>query len=226
MADAHVDGNEGFVDVLENHAVEQLAAEVQAGGRGADGPFMGGEDGLVILHVFGGGLFLHPFRDVGLTQAEEGLLEVFVTAVEQEAQGPAAGGGVVDHFRHQRLVLSEVEFVADTDFPGGVHDDVPQALLAVEFPEEEDHDVGPRFLLLAVQAGGEDLGVVQDEDVSFAEVVDDILEEAVLDFTGVFVQDHEAGLVTPAGGLLGNPVLGKFEVELRKFHYTSYSILI
>ena len=33
MSDTHVKGDECFVYVLENHSVEELAAEVEAGGR-------------------------------------------------------------------------------------------------------------------------------------------------------------------------------------------------
>ena len=214
VADAHVHGDERFLDILEYHAVEQLPAEVQAGRGGADGTLVGGKDGLVVLHVFRCGLFLHPFRNVGLTQAEEGLLEVLIGTVEEETQGAAAGSGVVDDLGHQALILAEVEFVADADLAGGVYDDIPQALLAVELAQEQDHDIGPGLFLLAVQAGGKHLGVVQDKDVSFAEIVDDIFKEAVFDFTGILVQDHQTGLVSPAGRLLGDAVCGEVKVEL------------
>ena len=226
MADSHVHRDEGLGNVLEDHAVEQLAAEVQAGGGSAYGTFVGCEDGLVVLDVFRSDFGLHPFRDVGLAKGEEGLLEVLVRAVEEEAQGAAAGSGVVDDFRHKRFIFTEVKLVADTDFTGGIHDYVPKALFAVQFAEQEDHDVGPCLFLFAVHAGGEDLCVVEDEGVSFAEVVYYVFEDPVLYFTAVFVEDHEAGFVSPTGGFLGNSVLRKIKTKLRKFHYTSISILL
>ena len=56
LADAHVFCDERLVDVLENHSVEQLAAEMRTRGRDGDSPFMLREDGLVILVVLRGNL--------------------------------------------------------------------------------------------------------------------------------------------------------------------------
>ena len=187
---------------------------MQAGCRGAHGPFVGSEDGLVILHVFRSGLFLHPFRNIGLTEGEEGFLKVFVGSVEEKTEGSAAGRGVVNHFRHHGLVFSEIQLVADADFAGGIHDDIPQALLPVEFTQQEHHDIGPGLFFLSIETGGENLGIVEDKDVALAEIVDNIFEQAVLDLTAVPVKDHQTGLVSPAGRFLGNTVLGKIEVEL------------
>ena len=206
MADSHVNGNESLLYILENHPVKEFPAEVEAGGGGAHGPFVGGKDGLVVLYVLRSGLFLHPFRHIGLSQAEEGFLEILVGAIEEETEGTAAGGSVVNHFRHQGLVLPEVQFVADADFAGGVHNHVPQALFPVEFPQQEHHDIGPGFFLLAVQAGGENLGVVEDKDVS--------LEQTVFNIPVLLVEDHQAGFVAPAGRFLRYAVGRKFKVEL------------
>ena len=72
--------------------------------------------------------------------------------------------------------------------------------------------------LLAIQAGGQYFRIVEDESVSFSEIIDDILEQTVLDFSRLFVKDHQAAFVTPPEGLLCDPVLGKDELELGKFH--------
>ena len=72
-------------------------------------------------------------------------------------------GGVVDHFGYQQVVVAEVELVADADLAGRIDQYVPQAQLAVEFAQQEDFDFGARFLLVAVQTGGENLRVVEDE---------------------------------------------------------------
>ena len=153
--------------------------------------------------------------DRRLAHLEQGLLELLVGTIEQETQGAATGGGVVNHLGHQRTGLAEIQFVADADFAGGIYNHVPQPLLAVQFPQQEDHDIGPRFLLLAIEAGGENLGVVQHKGVSFAEILDDILENLVFDFAGLSVEDEHARFVTPAGGLLGYPIFRQDELELR-----------
>ena len=97
----------------------------------------------------------------------------------------------------------------------GIHDHVPQALFAVELAQQEDDDVGPGLLLLAVQARGKDFGVVEDERVPFAEIVHDVLEEPVFDLAGILVEDHHAGFVPPADRLLGDAVLRQLKCELR-----------
>ena len=191
---------------------------MEAGGGRRDRPFRTGEDGLVILVVFSGDLRLHPLRDRDLAQGEEGGLEIFVRAVVEEAQRAAAGGGVVDDFRHQALVLAEIKLVADADLPRRIHDHVPQVLLAVQFPQQEHHDVRPGLLFLAVQAGREDFRVIEDEGVAFAEIIDDILEDAMLDGARLLVDDHQAAFVAPAGRFLRHLALGQDELELRQFH--------
>ena len=226
VADTHVHGDECFLNVLENHAVEKFPGEVQACCRSANRALVLCKNCLVVLCVFRGNLFLYPFRHIRFSKAEEGFLEFLVGAVEEETKGSATGSGVVNHLCHKAFILSEVEFVADTDFAGGIHDHVPEALLTVKFPEEEDHDVRAGLFLLAVHTGRKHLCVVEHKDVSFAEIVYDVLEEPVLYLSGVLMEHHEAGFVPPAGGLRCNALLGELEVELRKFHLQLKSILL
>ena len=221
VADAHVHGDEGLLDVVEDHPVEQLAAEMEAGRRGGHGSLVLGEDGLELLGVLGRRGLLDPLRHRGLAQREERGLELLVRSVIEEAQRAAAGGRVVDHLGHHALVLSEIQFVADPDLAGGIHDHVPEALLLVEFAQQEHHDVGARLLLLAGKLGREDLGVVEDEPVTLAEIVDDVLELPVVDLAGVLVEDHQFAFVAPLDvsvddghQLRGDLLLREFEVEL------------
>ena len=218
VADAHVDRDESLLDILENHAVEELAAEVRAGGGNRNGTFVRGEDRLKILRIFRGDAVLDPERDRGLAESEEGLLEFVVGPVIEETERPAARGRVVDHFRDKALVFTEIELVSDPDLTGRVDDYVPETLLPVEFPEQEDHDVRPRLLLFSIETCGEDFGVVEDEHVPLAEIIDDILEKLVLDFPGVLVEDHQPAFVSPARGFFRDPLLRESEIELREFH--------
>ena len=78
---AHMLRDESLVDVLEDHPVEQLAAEMRAGGRDRHGPFVLGEYGLVILVVFRSHLVLHPFRNRQFAECEKGILEIIVRTV-------------------------------------------------------------------------------------------------------------------------------------------------
>ena len=209
-------GDECLVYILENHHIEELAAEMQAGGRSRNRTLIGGEDGLEIHLVLGNRLFLHPFRDWNVAQAEEGLLEILVPAVIEKPQCPSSRGGVVDDFGHE-TVISEIKLVADADFSGRLHNDVPEPLLPVQFPEKEDLDVGAGLLLLAQKPGRKYLRVIEDERVALSEVIHYILENPVLYFSRVLVQYHHPALVAPfSGRLVSNVILeGDWKLKLR-----------
>ena len=218
VAQTHVERDEGAVDPLDFHALHQVLREVHAGRRGSHGPFVAGEDGLVALGILGLDLFAHPARQGRLAQLEERRLELVVGAVEEEAQRAAARGGVVDDLGHQQVVVAEVELVADADFARRVDQHVPQPQLAVELAQQEDFDFGPRLLLVAVEAGREDLRVVEDEEVLLLEVVENILEDAVLDGTLRAVDDHQPRLVAVLRRIFGQHVGAEVVAVLRKFH--------
>ena len=135
-------------------------------------------------------------------------------AVEEEADGAAAGGGVVDHFGYEGVVGAEVELVADADLAGGVDNDVPEAHVLVEFAEEEHLDACTGFFLLAVEEGGEDLGVVGDDDIVLFDIVDEVFENAVFHLTGVTVEDEQACLVAVARGFFSYEFFWQVESEL------------
>ena len=163
VAQTDVERDERLFDPLDLHAFEQVLGEMHAGCRGGYGALFAGENSLVAFGVFRLDLFAHPLGQRGFAQLEEGLLEFFVRAVEQEPERASPRGGVVDHFGYQQVVVAEVELVADADLAGRIDQYVPQAQLAVEFAQQEDFDFGARFLLVAVQTGGENLRVVEDE---------------------------------------------------------------
>ena len=86
--------------------------------------------------------------------------------------------------------------------------------LLVQFAEQEDLDAGARLLLVAIEAGGEHLRVVEDEDVPVVKILQDVLEDAVLYFAGLAVEHHQARLVPVLRGVQGNLLFGKLELEL------------
>ena len=215
VAQPHVQRDEGPVDALDLHAFHQVFGEVHPGRRGGHGPLVAGEDGLVTLRVLGLHLLAHPFGQGRLAQAEERLLELLVGAVEEEAQRAAARGGVVDHLGHQQVVVAEVEFVADADLARRVHQHVPQPQLAVQLAQQEDLDLGAGLLLVAVQTRGKDLRVVEDEEVLFVEIVDDVLENAVFDGPFGPIDDHQARFVAVLGRVFGQHFGRKFVSVLR-----------
>ena len=204
-------------DIFDFHTFQQLAAEVQACNRGGHRAFNLGIDGLVVLGV----AFLDVAQAAQLVgqrcaaHALHKVDELLVAAVEEEADGAAARGGVVHHFGYQGVVGAEIELVAYADLAGGIHQHVPKAHLGVQFANQKHLDAGAGFLLLAVEQGGEHSGVVGHHHVAGVDIVDEFFEDMVLDLAGFTVDHHHAGLVAVADGLLGDKFFGQVESELR-----------
>ena len=141
-----------------------------------------------------------------------------MVAVVEEAEGAATRSGVVDDFRHDGVVLTEIEFVADTDFAGRVYKHIPQAQVAVEFAQQEHFDARTGLLFVAIKTRRKHLRVVEHKDVVLIEVFEEILEHAVFDFARFAVEHHHAAFIAMGGGILGNLFLRELVFELREFH--------
>ena len=193
---------------------------MHAGGGRGDCAFVFGKDALEAFQVFRFALAADETGDRGFTKGVERTLELIVVAVVEEAECAAAARGVVDNFRHNGVVLAEIELVANSYFTRGVYEHVPKAQFLVEFAQQEHFDSCAGFLLVAVEACGEDLGVVEHEDIVLVEEVEDILEHAVLYLARLAVEHHHAAFVSMRRGILGNLLLRQVELKLGKFHST------
>ncbi len=149
-----------------------------------------------------------------MAQSEEVALELVVRTVVQEAQSASARGGVVDYFGYHRFVFAEVEFVADADFAGGFYQYVPEFVVGVELAQQEYFDACAGLFLVAIEQGGEHLSVVQYHYIAVAKVVEHVLENLVLNFTGFAVYNHEFAFVAVFNRILGNKFFGKIEFKL------------
>jgi len=138
-----------------------------------------------------------------------------VVAVVEETEGATATGGVVDDFGHHGVVFTEIELVADANLAGWVDEDVPQAQLGIELAKEEDFDAGTGLFLVAIEASGEDLGVVEHKNVLFIEIIEYVGELlAVLNNAALGMDHHETTVVAIGGGILRYALFRKFVVEL------------
>ena len=63
-------------------------------------------------------------------------------------------------------------------------------MLLVEFSQQENLNLCSSLLLVAVELGRENLGIIKDERVMFIKVVDDVLESAVLNVARLAVKNH------------------------------------
>lgn len=120
----------------------------------------------------------------------------------------------IDDLRHDGVVFAEVELVANADFPCRLYQHIPEAKLLVELAQEEHLDVRPRLLLIAEEACGKHLRVVEDEHIVFVEVVQEVDEVAVLYLAAVAVKHEQAAVVAVRSGIFCNMVFGKVELEL------------
>ena len=147
------------------------------------------ENRLEIHIVISGCLRLDPFRYRKVAEA-------------------SSGSGIVNDFGYKAVVISELQFVADTDFSGRFYDYIPEPLLSVQFAEEEYFDISIIFLLFSEKPGRKYLGIIQDEGVAFSEIISNVFENLVLYLACVLVKNHHAALISPfAGRFMGNVIL-------------------
>ena len=102
--------------------------------------------------------------------------------------------------------------VAKADLGTGLH---PLAglckalpLVALHLPQEQQLADSAGGLLDAHDAGGQDFGVVDHQQVARLEVFGQVVEDAVLDAVVFLAQDHQAGRITGGRRLLCNELFG------------------
>ena len=66
------------------------------------------------------------------------------------------------------------------------------------------------------QPGREDLRVIQDEDITIVEVIDDLVKAMTPDGLGLPFNDHEAALIPLGSRVLGNETFGYVEIKFGK----------
>ena len=204
-AKTHVEGDESV-----GESGEELRGEVEAGGGGGDGAGDFGVGGLVGGDVGGAEIGLAVgfagFEDVGGERgtAEGVEVKIFDEGADEEL---AAGDGFFDAEggRGGRGALEGVgkEVGAGGESLGRGAEGGPPARAG--FLEKEEF----RAVLGADQAGGDDLGVVEDEEVVGLEQVGQIPDLMVLKGLGMTIEDKEAGRVAGVSGLGGDPIGGQ-----------------
>ena len=214
VASPGVEGKKTSLDTFDFKTLEQLPAKMHAGSRSHHRALFLSENRLITLGIFRLGFALDIIGQRRLAQSEECLFEFIVRSIVEEAEGAAAGGGIVDHFGHHRLIGAEIEFVADADLAGGFHKDIPKLIVAVQFPEQEHLDASIRAVFRTVEAGGEDFCVVENHHIAIFKVVDHIFEDLVGDAAVAAVHHHHTALVAVLCGILGDELLGEFELKL------------
>ena len=82
--------------------------------------------------------------------------------------------------------------------------------------QEFHHRTG--LFLNAVDTGGNDPGIVEDQAVTGAQIFRQILKDPMLQFAAVLVQDHQARAVSRLHRGLRDQFLGQIVIKIRSFH--------
>ncbi len=195
-ADADVEGDEGMRD-----GGEDFGGEMQSGGGGGDGAFVGGEDGLIAFAVGGLLVTLHVMRE------GEVAVAIFVDGAIPGDESVA----IFEDFLDGACGVAEGDLVLEFEAFAGFDHAAPEGG-AVGF-EAEDFAV-----VVGEEAGGDDAGVVEDDAVLGLEVGGEVAEEAVFDEAGCAMDDQHAGGGAVGEGGAGDEFRGQVVVEVGGEH--------
>ena len=196
---------------------EQLLGEVQSRGRRCRGTFLARIYGLIVAVVF------ELLCDVGRQGhsadfIENGIEIPSAALVVFKSDNPVS---VVRHFVDDALEQTVSESDASALFQpfAGAHNRFPN----VERALAQQQTFRVRALgavlsdFLSVNARRNDLGIVDDEHVSGAQIVRDIAENPVRDSAGFSVEHHESRVVAPLGRMLGDERFRQLKEKIRGF---------
>ena len=97
-----------------------------------------------------------------------------------------------DHFGHEQIVVAEVELVAHPNFAGRLHQHIPQAVAGAEVAKQKHFYFGTCFLLASIEPRRKNFGIVDNQHIVFVEILEHIFKDAVFDFAGIAVDNHQA----------------------------------
>ena len=210
---AHVEHDGGDGHTLIPEGLQKLGGEVESRRGGCRRALGLGVDRLVAVAVG------QPLGNVGGEGHEADLVEdvvyVLVSLAVKVELDEAVALLYHVHYLSRQHSLAEHHAVARAGSLTGLD----QALPGVGSPLAEQQQLDPRFgpaLGVAVEAGGDDLGVVDDQDVLGSDVVENIEKVLVVNGFRFSVQYHEAGVIPQLLGVLGDELLGKMVEEVRR----------
>jgi hypothetical protein len=85
-------------------------------------------------------------------------------------------------------------------------------------PQKQQFNVAARALLVPMQASGDDPRFVEHQNILWPEVFDQIGKRQMSDTAVLTAQGHQARRITAFGGVLGDEIVGKIEVEFFEMH--------
>ena len=217
-AEAHIERHARSFDAPLRQTREDCRREVEARGRGRDGPIAAGIDGLVVRAVQPQPRILRPGatnvrrqgRPTDRLQERQGLHvgarpdapDAALAPLREFDLGPHVAGGIDEA---ERLAQSETTSAREEHFP----------LAAFQGPQETTLDAGA-----AGAAGGERRRdhprLIQHHQVVRPQKVRQFAETPVRDLARPAVQDEQASRVARPGGFLRDAVGRQIVIEIRK----------
>src|SRR3990172_12529543 len=179
--------------------------EMETGCRGCNRSKDPGIDRLVGLLVFVRGIPFYVMRERRDPYPLDDLKEI---ALMVEPDRAPSGGGVVDHLAPE-LAVVEKDLVPDSYLSGRIDNDVPDVLFCIQFTQEEHLDLGIGLLFLPKEPRLKDTRLIHHEAITFAKIVHDIKELAILHGFVSPVHDKHGRMVARLGRILGNEIPGQ-----------------
>ena len=136
-----------------------------------------------------------------LTDLIEKAVEI---AVIVEFDQTSAEFRLIQHFAV--TVLCEFDLYAGQRLTARVHEDFP-CIIALRREEQHLH-LAAGILLLAIEARRNDFRVIEDENIAFADLVQDITEMVMLPLPRLLINHHQAAGVTRLCRFLSNQFFG------------------
>jgi len=234
-SEADVQGDVCGLDAALADAVEDLRGEVKTGGGRGYRSTLQGVDGLVALAIAGGIRTYDVGRERDVADAIEcGKKIVRALGCRLEADAAFAEFGTGQDFGLEFIVLAEEEALTDTDLAAGADQAFPIVRFGGKLAGEENLDAsmeksaGCGIVLAdwlsagafaaAIEAGGEDAGVVENNKIAGPEQVWEIAKQAIRITAGDALDAQHAGVVTGGEGFLGDELVRKVEVEVGNAH--------
>ena len=120
-----------------------------------------------------------------LSQSEEFALEFLVITIIEKAKCTATTGGIVDNFSHHRTCFIKEQLVTNAYFTRRFNENVPQTHLLVQFSKQKHFDFCIRFFFRSIETCRENLCIIENKSITFAEIIKDIAEVEILSFNGI-----------------------------------------
>ena len=214
-AEADVEGDGFDLNAAGAELFEDFGSKVEAGGGSGGGAELVGEDGLVALAIVSGIVAVDVWGQRHVADAIENSAKVF-GGREAESAFAVFGGSDDFGFQERRSVVGggEVETLAGLNLAAGADEGGPGEGILRLRADEQHFDVAGVAGAMAMKAGGDHAGIVEDQAVAGVQVIGQVTKEAVFPASFGAMHHEHAGTSAVGGWGLGDLFRRKVEIEV------------